>query len=88
MSKHLTAVTVNSFYMNIREILQLALLTNATRIIAIHNHPGGSLKPSHQDIEATWELKRACERMQIILWDHIIINSEGDLLSLRKKMKF
>src|SRR3712207_9084558 len=38
---------------DVRMIMQGALLTNATQIIFAHNHPSGSLKPSIQDDQLT-----------------------------------
>ena len=42
---------------NYKEILQLALLTNASAIIVAHNHPSGKLKPSDTDHNVSVELK-------------------------------
>ena len=38
---------------DVRVILQAALLTNSVAIILAHNHPSGSMKPSRQDMEIT-----------------------------------
>jgi len=61
----------------IREIIQLALLANATGIIACHNHPSGKLTPSEQDKRYTQKLRKAAKLFEITLLDHIIITSEG-----------
>jgi len=58
-------------------ILQFALLVNASYIIMTHNHPSGNLKPSDRDIELTKKMKSACESMDMLLLDHIIITSKG-----------
>lgn len=56
-----------------REILQRALLANATQIVLVHCHPSGEIQPSDQDIIATAKLNKACNIVGIDLADHIII---------------
>lgn len=62
---------------DVRMIMQGALLTNATQIIFAHNHPSGNLKPSIQDDQLTERLRKACEIMRINLVDHLIMTSNG-----------
>lgn len=62
---------------DVRMIMQGALLTNATQIILAHNHPSGSLKPSIQDDHLTERLRKACEIMRVNLVDHLIMTSNG-----------
>ncbi|SDW81940.1 DNA repair protein RadC [Lutibacter oricola] len=71
--------------LNIREIIQLALLSNAVKIVLIHNHPSGNLEPSQKDIMVTNQLKRICELMEIYLEDHLIITSES-FTSIKAKL--
>lgn len=69
--------TINQTGVYPRQILKRALELNATAIIAVHNHPAGSLKPSNADISVTRTLQTACESLGISLLDHLII---GDRL--------
>lgn len=62
---------------DLRIILQGALLTNATQIIFAHNHPTGNLKPSPQDDMLTRELQKACQIMRIRFTDHIIMSVDS-----------
>jgi len=62
---------------NVKEILQLALKTNASAIIVCHNHPSGNIQPSESDIKLTEKIKQACKLFEIVLLDHVIISSEG-----------
>ena len=62
---------------DVRVILQAALLTNSVAIILAHNHPSGSLKPSQQDIGITKQVKRAAKLMRIEVFDHLILTDEG-----------
>lgn len=67
-----TCVAVNN-----KEILQLALLSNASRILLTHNHPSGTLTPSHQDKLLTNKIKQGAELFDIEVMDHIIISHNG-----------
>lgn len=68
-----------------REIFKEAVENSASRLIAVHNHPGGSLKASDQDLEVTQMLMEAGAMMGIPLLDHLIITNQG-YCSLRQKM--
>ncbi len=62
---------------DIKLILQSAILTNASGVIISHNHPSGNLTTSSQDDFITRQLKKACDIMDIQFLDHIIVTSEG-----------
>lgn len=61
---------------DVRLILQAALLTNSVYLILAHNHPSGNLKPSKLDIELTKQIKEAAKLMRINVLDHIILTSD------------
>ncbi len=67
-----------------RKIVERALKHNAVSVIVAHNHPGGSLKPSQDDVQITERLKQALETVDISLLDHVIISAEG-YLSFRER---
>jgi DNA repair protein RadC len=69
--------TTNSVSVNVKEIFQLALKTNASSIIVCHNHPSGSLSPSQADIQITEKLVGASKLLDVELLDHLIITSES-----------
>ncbi len=50
---------------DVRLVLQRALLKGAPVIALCHNHPSGSLKPSKADQQITKRLSQACEIMNI-----------------------
>jgi DNA repair protein RadC len=60
-----------------KEVLQLALLTHASGVILVHNHPSGTLKPSVRDRELTNSMMNALKHISIKLLDHLIITSES-----------
>ncbi len=61
---------------NPKEIVQLALLSHATVVILVHNHPSGSKKPSVQDTYLTKAIQKTLDLFQIDLLDHIVITTE------------
>ena len=70
-----------------REIIKKALELNASALIIAHNHPSGSLVPSHADKDITKKIKDAAELMDIRLLDHLIVGgmdtysfAENDLI--------
>jgi DNA repair protein RadC len=54
-----------------------ALKANACNLIISHNHPSWNLKPSKVDEELTQKIKQAGKLLDVSLYDHIIITSEG-----------
>lgn len=62
---------------DVRVILQMALLCNATIVILAHNHPSGNLKPSQIDRTLTEEIVKAAGLLRIRIADHIILTDEG-----------
>jgi DNA repair protein RadC len=68
-----------------REVFKDAILDSAAAIIAVHNHPSGTLEPSSQDISITRQLKDAGEIIGVKLLDHIIITPGGAWFSLRER---
>lgn len=62
---------------DIRQIMQIAILTNATGIILSHNHPSGNREPSQEDKKLTNQVNQACNIMNIRLVDHIIVTTEN-----------
>lgn len=71
--------TSRSVQTNIKYILQLVLLSNASSVLASHCHPSGNLNPSKKDIAETKKLQRLLKLMEVTLLDHIIITSESFL---------
>ena len=67
-----------------REIVKRALDLGAGAIILVHNHPSGKAEASKQDIDATLELKRALDVLDIKIHDHVIITHDS-YYSMRSK---
>ena len=81
---------MNSTVVDIRIVLQTALVSHASGIILSHNHPSGSTVASTPDNNLTSQLKKGCEAIGVQLLDHIILTEdaylsymdEGDALSV------
>ena len=67
---------LNSTPVDIRIIMQAAILANASAIILSHNHPSGNLRPSSDDKSITAQINQAAKIMQLQILDHIILTSE------------
>ena len=62
---------------DVRLVFKKALEISATAIILAHNHPSGTLKPSKSDKQLTNKIKLAGEMLDVKVFDHLIITSEG-----------
>jgi len=51
-----------------------ALLFGANSVILVHNHPGGELIPSNEDLAMTAKIKKAGKLLDITFVDHLIIS--------------
>ncbi|WP_246590759.1 JAB domain-containing protein [Paenibacillus sophorae] len=60
-----------------RNVLKAALNCDCTSVILAHNHPGGSLKPSWEDLLLTERMTAIFEPLHINILDHIIIGGTG-----------
>lgn len=58
-----------------REILKHALITNASGLILVHNHPGGKCIPSSYDIKITERIKKAGNFLGIKVQNHVIVGN-------------
>ena len=58
-------------------VYRVAVMKNATRVIAIHNHPTGRLAPSNADLDITDRLIQVGRILNIALVDHLIISTEA-----------
>ena len=66
-----------------RDVFKNALLSNATGIIGIHNHPSGRNQPSQEDHVVTRKLVETANLLGINFLDHLII-AEGAYFSFRE----
>jgi DNA repair protein RadC len=60
-----------------REVVKRALELSASGIILVHNHPSGDPTPSLADRDMTKKIIEAAEKLNIQVYDHIIIGRKG-----------
>ena len=77
---------ISEVSVDVRIIIREAVLSNATIVIACHNHPSGSIMPSRADNQLTDSLKRACELMRLYFMDHVIV-TDGRYYSYHEEGK-
>ena len=74
---------VGSVDLNMRRIVENALLCGAAQVALAHNHPSGFAVPSHEDRISTMMVRDALETVSIRLADHIIV-ADDDFVSMRE----
>ncbi len=72
-------------------VFRFALMKGCVRVILIHNHPSGNLKPSEKDIDLTDNLIQVGRIIKVEVLDHLVISTKsfegfGDL-GLMKKLE-
>lgn len=67
--------TIDASFAHPSEIFKSAILSNASGIIMVHNHPSGILEPSAEDIAITKRIAEGGNLMGIRLIDSIIVQN-------------
>lgn len=62
-----------------REVVKVALRTNAAAVIFAHNHPSGVAEPSRADEALTQSLKQALSLVDVKVLDHFIVAGTSTL---------
>lgn len=73
----ITIGTLTSSLVHPREVFADAITDRAASVIVAHNHPSGSLNPSHDDLEVTHRFTEVSELLGISLLFHILITSKS-----------
>lgn len=79
--KRLSEGSANHTELNIRLLVENAILTSASQVILSHNHPSGIALPSEDDYNTTERARAALRTIGVRLVDHIIV-ADGDFVSL------
>ncbi len=66
-----------------REIVQRALELGAGALVLVHNHPSGDPTPSQADIDMTKMIVAACQPLDIMVHDHLIVG-KGRTISFKQ----
>ena len=67
--------------LDIRKVVENAILTSASTVILAHNHPSGIALPSDDDCAATTHAAQALQTIGVALADHIIV-ADNDFVSM------
>lgn len=70
---------ISSCSVCIKQVLRHALTHAASQLIVAHNHPHTDAQPSTADNLLTYELKKACDLIDLSLVDHIIVGRNETL---------
>lgn len=73
--------TTTSVNLGLRQIVRVALETNASAVLLAHNHSGGLAVPSEEDIEATLRARKVLAEVGVALTDHLVM-SDDDFVSM------
>jgi len=68
--------------LDVRRIVENAVLSRASGVVLAHNHPSGIALPSAEDLAATERVRTALAVIDIELMDHIIV-ADDDFVSMR-----
>lgn len=79
--KRLGEGSIASAALDVRKLVENAILHSASSVVLAHNHPSGIASPSVEDYAATDRARRALETIGVALSDHIIV-ADGDFVSL------
>ena len=74
--------TMDTLLVSATAVFRLAIITSASALIVMHNHPSGESSPSEADIKVTRDLIRAGQLLKMELIDHVIVGN-GNFSSLR-----
>lgn len=74
--------SLNVAYVEARDLFKHAILSNASGIVLVHNHPSGDVAPSVEDWHLTYRIMQAGALLGIELLDHIIIGDNEEFVSL------
>ncbi|MBQ8588547.1 MAG: DNA repair protein RadC [Clostridia bacterium] len=67
----------NATVVDVRKILETALLRKASGVVLSHNHPGDTTHPSSSDVAVTERIIQVLEGINISVIDHIICNDDS-----------
>lgn len=88
INAHIVSVgTIKESIVDPKSIFKASLLSNASKIILLHNHPSGNCTPSKEDYLITDKIRDCCNLFQMKLVDHIVIG-KGSYYSINCETEF
>ena len=83
-AERLSVGGISETSIDVRLVIKLAVINNATVIAIAHNHPSNNPKPSKEDDRITERVKKACDIMRIYFLDHVIV-TDGQYYSYNEQ---
>ena len=81
--KRLSQGSADCTALSVRQVVENALLSDASAVVLAHNHPSGVALPSENDRAVTLWVRDALKAIDIRLLDHIIV-ADGDFVSMNQ----
>lgn len=78
--------TVNRTQVYPRNLVEKVIAHSASGVILVHNHPGGRLEPSREDLALTRKLTQLGEEMDFRVLDHFIV-TENEIKAIGPLVK-
>ncbi len=69
--------TLNASLIHPRECFRRAIVKRACGVVFVHNHPGGSLEPSVEDLMVSKRLAEVGKLIGIEVMDNLIVTAQG-----------
>lgn len=79
--RELARGSVTAASVEMRQVVEIAILTSASTVILAHNHPSGVALPSQEDYAFTDRATAALSTIGVTLTDHIIV-ADNDYVSM------
>ena len=80
--------TLSDLHVEPREIFKHSILSNASAIIMVHNHPSGDVTPSPDDLSITKRIRKVGTLLGINILDHIIVGDNEAFTSLKDTIEW
>ena len=72
--KKYTSDSYSEIHVSLKDLIKDIISMDPYGVFLIHNHPGGNINPSNQDIRYTMDLGTVLKNLNILLLDHLIIS--------------
>lgn len=60
----------------VADYLSIPLTLKSSYVLLVHSHDNGATFPSSEDLAITKRLQQACQTVDLVLLDHLVINQE------------
>lgn len=84
-SVKISSGSMSASIIDVNGIARQALMSKASGVILVHNHPSGSAEPGESDLKQTAILKNALKLIDVTLIDHVIVAYGGHAYSFTEE---